>query len=200
MADPERRTDKVRVLDPDIRLFGAVDDAMFESFTRQLNEARKRPADQVVLVELTTTGGDAETGRRIAADIALCRREEGRVFAFLGKSSVYSAGITIMSAFPPEQRWLTDCTELLIHERRITRTVELSGALRANRDVLQDEIAEIDSGVRLERAGFEQLVKGTPLGLDALIERVNEADWYLSAAEAHRIGLVRHLVTVYGTD
>lgn len=187
-------------LDPDIRLHGSVDWNMFRSFTDQLNKARERPADQPIVVELTTIGGDAETARRIAADIALCRRAERRKLLFLGKTAVYSAGITIMAAFPPEDRYLTDCTELLIHERRVIKTIELSGALRSDKALLQNELAEMDSGERLERDGFALLVKGTPMSADEVIERVMKADWYLTAREAHKLGLVGHLVPVYGDE
>ena len=42
----------------DIRLFGKVDDAMLRDFLGQLDLARQRPGP--LLLELTTTGGDAD--------------------------------------------------------------------------------------------------------------------------------------------
>lgn len=183
------------LLDPHIRLFGTLDDDMYASFHDQLAQARKDvPRDQPMLLELTTTGGDAETARRIALDITLVREREQRRIVFLGKSFVYSAGITIMGAFPCEARYLTRDTELLIHERRLEKTLQLSGALRSNLAMLHDAIAEIESGQRLEREGFAQLVAGTQLSVDDLLEKVLEADWYLPAAEARKVGLVHAVI------
>ncbi len=187
--------DTLAALDPHIRLFGNVDDAMFQSFLEQMNRSRKEvPSYQPLLVELTTTGGDAETARRIASDIRLLRELESRTIRFLGKGFVYSAGITIMAAFPREDRWLTRGTELLIHERRLERTVQLSGALRTNMAKLRDLMAELESGRRLEMAGFRELAAGTPMTADGILEKVLHADWYLSADQAFEAGLVRGVV------
>jgi ATP-dependent Clp protease, protease subunit len=178
-------------LDPHIRLFGTLDDDMYASFRDQLAQARKDVArDQPMLLELSTTGGDAETARRMALDLTLVREREQRRIVFVGKSFVYSAGITIMGAFACKDRYLTRDTELLIHERRLERTLQLSGALRSNLALLRDAIAEIESGQRLEREGFAQLVAGSQLDVDQLLEKVLDADWYLNAAEAKKVGLV----------
>jgi ATP-dependent protease ClpP protease subunit len=186
---------EVQPLDAHIKLFGTVDDDFFHSFAEQLQGARKAQGGSKapLLVSLTTTGGDAETARRIAHDIRLCR-DEGVPMRVVGIASVYSAGITILAAFPPSDRYLTRGTELLIHERRLDTTVELKGPLRACMDVLNDKMAELQSGHRLECAGFELLVAGTSLTADDVLEKVTEADWYLDADEAARLGLVRAVV------
>lgn len=181
-------------LDPHIRLFGDINADMFNRFTDQFNEARKAvPAQQPVVLELTTTGGEAETARRIACDLRLFQLG-GRQVRFLGKSAVYSAGITIMSAFKPEHRALTAKTELLIHERRTDKTLELKGALRANMALLRDVLAEMESGTRLERDGFTDLVAGSKLTLDDLMKKVLHADLYMSAEEALEQGLVHAVI------
>ena len=54
-----------------------------------------------------------------------------RELFILGKSYVYSAGISLMAAVPPSRRYLTRDTILLVHERRMDRTVQLTGALRS---------------------------------------------------------------------
>jgi ATP-dependent protease ClpP protease subunit len=99
-----------------------------------------------------------------------------------------------MSAFARERRFLTPDCELLIHERKIKKALNLEGALRGCRSIVQDVLAEIDSGQRLERAGFADLVAGTPIGIDDLMARVLERDWYLTADEAVEAGLVAGLV------
>lgn len=173
-----------------IRLFGKVDESMLTDFLRQQDAADPhRP----VVLELSTGGGNADIGRRIAHELGEWARADADLH-FLGKTFVYSAGVTVMSAFPRERRFLTPDCELLIHERKIRKTLNLEGALRGCRSIVQDVLAEIDSGQRLERVGFEALVAGTPIDIDTLMARVLERDWYLSAADALEAGLVGGIV------
>ena len=51
----------------DIRLFGKVDDAMLRDFLGQLDLARRLPGP--LLLEITTTDGDADAGRRIRLEM-----------------------------------------------------------------------------------------------------------------------------------
>ena len=119
--------------------------------------------------------------------------QEREVF-FLGKTYVYSAGITVMAAVPAARRFLTRDTVLLVHERRMDRTVQLSGALRSAIAVTQDLLAELQIGEQLERRGFEQLVAGSDLSSEQLMERILHKDWYMSADEALELKLVAGLV------
>lgn len=178
-------------LSPDIRLFGRVSDLMLGEFFRQQAEA---PAQGPVVVELQTSGGDADFGRRIAQELRLWQTQHGREIWFLGKTCVLSAGVTIMAAVPRERRVLTGDCELLIHERKLARDISLKGSLRSGRLLLQNLLAEIESGERLERAGFALLVEGTDIDAGDVTRRVQDKDWYLDAAEALRIGLVAGVI------
>ena len=71
---------------PTIRLHGKVDDAMLASFLEQMATAVDNTG--TILLELTTTGGDAELGRRIATDLMLARDRLGLDIVFLGKAVV----------------------------------------------------------------------------------------------------------------
>lgn len=175
---------------PDIRLFGTVNPEMLAEFFRQQALV---PGEKALVFELSTSGGDADTGRRIAAELRLWQ-EEGREIFFLGKTYVFSAGVTIMSSIPPDHRFLTIDTELLIHERRMKQDVHLSGALKACRSTIQNLLAQIESGQRLECDDFSKLVKGTRLTLDELSNKVMDRDWYLCAEEAQRLGLIAGVV------
>ncbi|APW39113.1 hypothetical protein RD110_19425 [Rhodoferax koreense] len=186
-----QKTPQLPSLAPDIRLFGKVNDHMLGEFFRQQSEAH---ANKPMVVELSTSGGDADIGRRIAQEIKLWQSQGQREVYFLGKTFVYSAGITIMSAFPRERRFLTSDTLLLIHERKIKKTIELSGALRSCLGQLNDAIAEVESGQWLERDGFAQLVRGSQVSLEDLEKKVFTKDWYLTAAEALTQGLVGALL------
>jgi ATP-dependent protease ClpP protease subunit len=135
----------------------------------------------------------ADIGRRIAHEICAWGHDDRQAY-FLGKTFVYSAGVTIMSAFQRDRRFLTSDCELLIHERKLDKTLQLKGALRGCRSIVQDVLAEIDSGQRIERAAFADLVKGTPLNVDDLLTKVLERDWYLKAEQALQGGLVGGIV------
>ncbi len=173
-----------------VRLNGDVNEQMFNQFDAQLQAARDA---ETVVVELTTCGGGAETGRRIAEDIRLLRRDGARRVLFLGKTVVYSAGVTIMSAFPRQDRYLTRDTVLLIHGRRMNRQVQLSGPLRASAQVAREVLAEIEFGLELERRGFTALVEGSDVDVEECCERAT-SNWYVTAEMALERGLVAGLI------
>jgi ATP-dependent protease ClpP protease subunit len=179
------------LLPPAIRLFGKVDDSMLTKLLDQLGASLDQPGP--VVLELTTAGGDADTARRMALEIRLAR-QAGRDLRFFGKTIVYSAGVTVMSAFPPAQRALSADTVLLLHERHMKKDIHFDGALRASLALARNVLAELETGQRLEREGFEDLVAGTGLPIDELMARVMDQDWYVPAAEALERGLVSRLV------
>jgi ATP-dependent Clp protease, protease subunit len=149
--------------------------------------------DGSILVELFTDGGDAEIGRRLAEEIRLLRQQHGRDLWFLGKTLVASAGVTVMAAFPKDRRWLTRDAALLIHGRRMEKALHLAGSLGSCRRVLEEMIADIDHGLRLEEKGFSELIDGADVDAEEVIRRAY-GGWYLSAEEALNRDLVAGLV------
>lgn len=189
MANHNQAKRQLPSLHPDIRLLGSIDEAMVQRFLDQSGAAQ---GDKPLVLELSTMGGDAESARRLAEEIALLR--QAREVFFLGKTYVYSAGITVMAAVAATHRFVTPDTILLVHERRMERTVQLSGALRSAIAVARDLLAELEVGQVLERRGFEQLAAGSKLSADELLQRVLEKDWYLTAEEALELGLIAGIV------
>ena len=178
--------------EPDIKLFGSVGDSMFDRFQEQMDEVRDK--DKPIILELTTTGGDAETGRRIVLDIQTCREVHKKEIYFLGKTVVYSAGITIMSAFPQQYRYITKDTVLLIHERRMDKEFSLKGKpLAACRQITQQINSQMEMAQKLEDEGFGRLAEGTKLSAEQIGERAL-GNWYVRAEEAKELGLVAGLV------
>src|ERR1700757_3566244 len=118
---------RVRLARPTIRLSGSVGHPMVASFFDQLFPVLD--VEGSILIELFTDGGDAEIGRRLAEAVRLLRREHARDVWFLGKTLVASAGVTVMAAFPKYKRWLTRDTALLIHGRRMLKSLHLEGPL-----------------------------------------------------------------------
>ncbi|RZJ25003.1 MAG: peptidase S14 [Haliea sp.] len=178
-------------LRPDIRLYGTVGQPMLDEFFRQQAAAQKKDDPSTVVLELTTSGGNADFARRIAQEVKMWREHDGCDIYFFGKTIVYSAGVTIMSAFPVDRRFISADTVFLIHERHMEKQVTFGGALRSSLARARDIIAEIECGQRLEREGFEQLVDGSGITLDELMAKVMDQDWYVSAQDALKMRLVQ---------
>lgn len=170
---------------PRLRLHGSVEEDWIDRF---LEAAEAGQEDELFVVELMTTGGDAEVGRRLSLEVCLMR-ERGREVAFLGKSCVYSAGAVFMGCFRKAERFLTEDCWLLIHERQLTKEVALDGPLRACEKQLEKAMSEVRTGLKLERKGFEDLAEGSALTADEIEERAR-GNWYVSAQEALELGLV----------
>ena len=175
---------------PHVQLHGTVDDAMYTNFKGQLFNA---PGDGPLVVAITTLGGDPEIGRAMGDDIRLLREYTGRETLFLGKVAVYSAGATFMSAFPNDKRFLTRNTRLMLHERSMTSTVQLSGPLSTLTDTLRAKLNEIEHSIRIQEEGFRDIVAGSKVSFDQLRARASE-NWYIGAEEARDLGLVLDVI------
>jgi ATP-dependent protease ClpP protease subunit len=177
---------------PQIRLLGEVNETMVETFLNGLAEAEKGGGD--IVVEITTGGGDAELARRLVLEVERGRsRLPGRRLLFLGKTQVQSAGITLMSAFPRQDRFLTRDTVLLIHSRQLETSIDISGPMRAS---LAEVIAlkeQIELGLSLEEENFRRLIEGSDVTLEELCGKARHS-WYLPADEALKLRLVAGLV------
>jgi ATP-dependent Clp protease, protease subunit len=182
--------DARKLLNPHVRLYGSVDDTMFESFQKQMDAA---PNDEPVVVELMTFGGDADVGRRLALEIRMAQKYCDRTFYFVGKTVVYSAGITIMAAFPRANRYLTNDTVLLIHDRRTDRQVNLAGPLSAGIIIARATLSQLEIGIQLEQEGFAELIAGSDISQDE-INHLAATNWYVTAQEALNRRIVASLL------
>ena len=176
---------------PQISLVGSIDEKMVEKLVGELREAEG--GEEELAIELTTPGGGADLARRMALEIEQARaRRPGRLL-FLGKTTVYSAGVTVMAAFPRGDRFLSADTMLMIHCRQLEKTVELSGPIRTSLPKLEATKSQLELGLKLEEDGFRQLIDGSDVGLDELFDKALY-DWYLPAEEALKRGLVAAIV------
>jgi len=173
--------------DPAILLSGAVDYAMYASFRDQLARA---PADGLVVVELSTLGGDPEVARMMGEDVRFhSDLEPGRRFVFLGKAAIYSAGTTFMSFFAAENRYLTRGTRLMVHERLLTKTLDISGPLTSCVATVRATLNEIEASIAIQNEGFANLIRGSSVTLAEVLEKA-PSNWYIEANEALSRGLV----------
>ncbi len=191
LSDPQFTPASLLSNTPQVRLSGSVDGGMLDSFMSQM--AAVPAGDEPIVVELMTLGGGAEIGRRLALEVGIARERFGRRLVFLGKTAVYSAGVTMMSAFPPADRYLSRDAVLLIHCRQLDMTLQLSGPLKVNAMRLQQTMAEVEIGLRLEEEGFADLIRGSDVPMEELMERA-PTNWYVPAAEAVARGMIAAIV------
>ncbi len=172
---------------PAILLSGTVDYDMYKDFRRQFGLAVDR---ELVVVELSTLGGDPEVARMMGEDIRFhSAMDPDRRFVFLGKAAIYSAGATLMSFFAKSNRYLTRGTRLMIHERKMAKELRIDGPLTTCVATVEAALNEIRSSIEIQNEGFRNLIHGSSVGMDEVLKRA-PSNWYLEAEEAKRLGLI----------
>ena len=188
-SDPSDRP--AALFHPRISLLGEINELLVRDFVEQMARLPDDEAD--ICIELTTPGGDADLGRRMVSEIEKWRERRRARLLFLGVTQVYSAGVTFMSAFPREDRYLSRGAILLIHGRRLERRIELAGPLRGTLARLRSLTSQVELGIRLEEEGFERLIEGSDIEFDEIVHH-SRFNWYLHAEEALERGLVAGLI------
>jgi hypothetical protein len=111
----------------------------------------------------------------------------------VGKTAVYSAGITILAAFPCAARFLTRDAVLLVHERRVSKKLVLEGPMQSLIQIVREQLAEFETSRELEIEGFRQLVAGSRLRAEELYQRATE-NCYIRAEEALELNLIAEIL------
>ncbi len=179
------------LFEPNVSINGPIKGDSLAPFLTSVAEVRNAQED--LILELNTNGGDADIARRIALEIRLFTRHSGRDAYCVGKSSVYSAGVTIFAAFPIKGRFLTEDAVLLIHERRLEKSIALNGPLRANIQIVREQLSLLETASKLEREGFAELVEGSKLSLETLYERLT-INYYMFAEEARGLNIIAGII------
>jgi hypothetical protein len=173
-----------------VRLWGACDYAMYDKFVAQLSEAQ----GSLVIVALSTLGGDPEVARMMGEDIRLATETHpDRRYVFLGKAAIYSAGTTFMSFFKRENRYLTRGTRLMIHERKLSKQLTIDGPLTSCVASVRATLHELESSITIQNEGFQNLIRGSDVAFDEILKRA-PANWYIEAQEAKTLGLVEGVI------
>jgi hypothetical protein len=161
---------------PAVALSGVVDYEMYVSFRQQFNNAGDR---KFVVIELSTLGGDPEVARMMGEDVRFASETEpDRRFVFLGKAVIYSAGTTFMSFFARNNRYLTRGTRLMIHERKLAKTLVIDGPLTSCLATARATLNEIECSIAIQNEGFQNLVVGSSVTLNQVIDRA-PSNWSL---------------------
>src|ERR1700678_1648618 len=176
---------------PAVLLAGTVDYAMYGSFREQLGRA---PAKGLVVIELSTLGGDPEVARMMGEDVRYhSELDPERRIVFLGKAAIYSAGTTFMSFFAIANRFLTRGTRLMIHERKLDKTLHISRPLTTCVASVTATLHEIEASIAIQNEGFENLIRGSKVTMDDVLSRA-PGNWYIEANEAKSLGLVSEVL------
>jgi len=176
---------------PAIRLSGTIDYAMYQSFRDQLDAA---PDGSLVVVTLSTLGGDPEVARMMGEDVRFhSELAPRRRIVFLGKAAIYSAGTTFMGFFARENRYLTRGTRLMIHERQMSKQLNIEGPLTTCVATLRAALNEIESSIEIQNEGFANVIRGSDVTMDEVLEKA-PSNWYVEATEALRRGLIEGVI------
>jgi hypothetical protein len=114
-------------------------------------------------------------------------------FLFLGKAAIYSAGTTFMSFFSLENRYLTRGTRLMIHERKLDKTLHINGPLTTCVATITVTLHEIEASIAIQNEGFENLIRGSKVTMDEVLSRA-PPNWYIEANEAKALGLISEVL------
>jgi ATP-dependent protease ClpP protease subunit len=186
------RPDNAQLLfKPNISINGLIEDATVAFFLGRLEKVRA--GDQPMIMEINTDGGAADAARRIALEVRLFTKFSGLGAYCVGKSNVYSAGVTLFAAFPKRARFLTEDAILLVHERRLDSTIDLKGPLKSCLQIVREQLALLETAERLEVENFKALVKGSSMSFDEIRERAT-TNCYIHAEEALKLGLVEEIL------
>jgi len=176
---------------PPVALSGMVDYDMYKVFREQFDKASDR---ELVVIELSTLGGDPEVARMMGEDVRFhSDLVADRRIVLLGKAALYSAGTTFMSFFQRDNRYLTRGARLMIHERNLAKTLEINGPLTSCLATVQATINEIKSSIEIQNEGFENLVRDSRVTMEEVLRRA-PANWYIEAQEAVDLGLVAAVI------
>ena len=176
---------------PRILLAGPVDYDMYARFRTQLDQA---PATGLVVVELSTLGGDPEVARMMGEDIRFhSDLNPARRFVFLGKAAIYSAGATFMSFFAIQNRYLTRGARVMIHERKMDKRLHITGPLTTCIASVRAVLHELEHSIAIQNEGFENLVRGSQVTMEEVLRRAPE-NWYLEARDAKAMGIVQDVI------
>ncbi len=98
-----------------------------------------------------------------------------------------------MSFFARANRYLTRGTRLMIHERRLKKTLEIDGPLTTCVADVQATLNEILGSIEIQNEGFANLVVGSSVSMEELLRKA-PSNWYIEAQEAKALGLVEDVI------
>jgi sensor domain CHASE-containing protein len=82
---------------------------------------------------------------------------------------------------------------LLIHERRLQKSLDLNGPIKGNIQIVREMLAQLETAGRIEREGFAEFAEGSKISAEEMYRRATE-NCYLTAREALDLELIAGLI------
>jgi ATP-dependent protease ClpP protease subunit len=172
---------------PRIKLCGSFDYDLYNCFRTQFD---KQTPGGLTIVEVSTLGGDPEVARMIGEDIRFSSEcDPARRIVFLGKAAVYSAGVTLMSFFARDNRYVTRGTRLMIHERKLSKQLTVDGPLTTCLAAVEALLNELRCSIAIQNEGFQNLIAESSIKFEEVLEKA-PSNWYVEADDAASLGLI----------
>lgn len=81
----------------------------------------------------------------------------------------------------------------MIHERKLEKTLMVSGPLTSCIASVSALLHEIEHSIAIQNEGFENLIRGSSIAMDEVLERA-PSNWYLEAQDALSRGLIAGVI------
>ena len=114
--------------------------------------------------------------------VAFLRTNAGQLTDFLFERSIGWNARTIHS-------YLTRGTRLMIHERKLAKTLVIDGPLTSCLATVRATLNELECSIAIQNEGFQNLVVGSNVDFNEVLQRA-PSNWYLEAEEARNMGLI----------
>ncbi len=98
-----------------------------------------------------------------------------------------------MSFFARCNRYLTRGARLMIHERRMIKTLNINGPLTTCVADVKGVLNEIEGSIEIQNEGFENLIRGSDVTMEEVLRKA-PCNWYLEAQEAKQRGLIEEVL------
>jgi hypothetical protein len=81
----------------------------------------------------------------------------------------------------------------MVHERQMHKQLAIEGPLTSAIEIVRASLHEIEASIAIQNEGFENLIRGSQLTMDALLQKT-PSNWYLDAQQAKELGLVTDIL------
>jgi ATP-dependent protease ClpP protease subunit len=98
-----------------------------------------------------------------------------------------------MSFFATPNRYLTPGARLMIHERKLDKTLQIDGPLTTCVASVRALLHEIEHSIAIQNEGFENLVRGWAVTMEEVLW-LARPNWRLEAQEAKALGLIHGVI------
>ncbi|WP_426435891.1 hypothetical protein [Bradyrhizobium genosp. P] len=94
-----------------------------------------------------------------------------------------------MSFFARPNRYLPRGTRLMIHERKLSKSLVIDDPLTTCIAVVRATLNEIECSIAMQNEGFQNLILGSNVTLEEVMQK-GPSNWFLEAQEAKNLGLI----------